>query len=266
MFQSGGTSSVRRALSILDYLAHHPGEHGVRSLAASLEITPSTAFRLLDAMHELGFVRQDPATERYSIGLKAVQLGLSALGGLDITSVAPGRLRVLVEETGESAFVAVLDDTEIVYLLKAEGQRAIRTTAVLGSRRPTHCTALGKSLLAALPPEQASQLLSRAGLPRMTSHTITDLERLREELAYVRAQGYAVDRQEVEEGLMCVAAVIRDHLGRPAAALSVAGPIERIQPSEERFARRVMAAALEISTALGYVPPWSAARTPSLTS
>jgi DNA-binding IclR family transcriptional regulator len=185
-------STVARALGLLQYLARHTGEHGVRALP------------------ETGFVRQNHETDRYSSGVAAVQLGIAALGVLDLTTVAPPALRKLVAETGESAFLAVLDDTEVVYLLKEEGRHSIRTMARLGSRRPLHCTALGKALLAALPPREAAALLARAGLPRQTAQTITDPARLLAQLAEVGERGYATDHEEVEEGLACVAAPIRD--------------------------------------------------------
>jgi DNA-binding IclR family transcriptional regulator len=247
-------SSVGRALGILQYIARYPGEHGVRSLSAALDLSPSTAHRLLDTLTRAGFVRQNPATERYSIGAQAVQLGIAALGSFDVTAVAPPCLRTLVAETGESAFLVVLDDGEVVYLYKEEGHRAIRTTARLGSRRPVHCTALGKSFLATMPPAEARALLDRQGMPALTAHTITDMARMWEELADIRLRGYAVDREEVELGLMCLAAPVRDYRGATVAAVSMAGPIERMQPFEERYGRRIAAAALEISLALGYIP------------
>jgi DNA-binding IclR family transcriptional regulator len=250
---STGNSTVRRALAILQYLARQPGPHGVRSVAHALNMSPSTAFRLLATLQQAGFAEQDAATERYSIGLNAVQLGIAALSAFDITRIAPSRLRSLADETGESAFLAVLDDVYVVYLLKEEAQRAIRTTIALGSRKPTHATALGKTFLAGMPAADVTALLRRAGMPATTVHTITDLNQMREDLAYVRARGYAVAREEDEDGLMCVAASVRDHAARAIAALSIAGPTERLSPNEERFGRRVVAAALEVSTALGYV-------------
>lgn len=249
-------TSVERALEILEYLSRHGGEHGVRSLAAALDLSPSTVFRLLETLEQAGFVQQSRASDKYAIGIKSVQLGIAALGALDITAVAPPRLHALVSETGESAFLAVRDDTEIVYLLKEEGKHSIRTTAILGSRRPLHCTGLGKSFLATMPPADVEALLRRAGMPALTQHTITDLPMLWEELSHIRVRGYAVDREEVEEGLACVAAPIRDHRGVTIAAVSMAGPAFRILPNEERFGRRVAATALEISTALGYIT-WS---------
>ncbi len=259
-----GNTALERALDLLQYLSRHPGDHGVRSLAVALELSPSTVFRLLGTLEQAGFVRQNETTDKYAIGIKAVQLGIAALGALDITAIAPSRLGALVGETGESAFLAVRDDSEIVYLLKEEGKYSIRTTALLGSRRPLHCTALGKSFLATMPQAEAEALLGRAGTPALTQHTITDLGVLWEELAHIRVRGYAVDREEVEEGLACAAAPIRDYRGQTVAAVSIAGPTSRILPHEERFGRRVAATALEISTALGYVASSTAERVAAL--
>ena len=150
-------SNVDRVLAILGYLARNPGEHGVRALSAALDLSPSTVFRMLEALERAGFARQNPDTNRYSIGVQAVQLGLAALKTFDLTRVAPPHLQALVAESGESAFLAALDDGEVVYLQKEEGRYAIRTTAELGSRRPLHCTALGKSFLAAMAPDAAQR-------------------------------------------------------------------------------------------------------------
>ena len=247
-------ATVERALALLQYLARHSGEHGVRALAGALNLSPSTTYRLLETLEQTGFVRQNRQTERYSIGVAAVQLGIAALGALDLTTVAPACLRALVAATGESVFLAVLDDTEVVYLLKEEGRHSIRTTARLGSRRPLHCTALGKALLAARPAEEAAALLARAGMPAWTPHTITDPDVLLAQLADAREQGYSTDHEEVEEGLACIAAPIRDYCGVTIAAVSMAGPVARVLPHEEQFGRQVAATARQISTALGYLP------------
>jgi IclR family transcriptional regulator, KDG regulon repressor len=249
-----GQSNIDRALAILRHLARHPGEHGVRALSAALDMSPSTTFRLLESLERAGFVHQNQSTSKYTIGVQAVQLGIAALGAFDLTALAPPYLQGIVAETGESAFLAVLDDGDVVYLLKEEGRYAIRTTATLGSRRPLHCTALGKSFLATMPAAEARGLLERKGMAAFTPHTLTDMARLWEDLARVRLCGYAVDREEIEEGLMCLGAPIRNYTGQTIAALSMAGPVGRLAPHEERYGRRIAATALEISQALGYTP------------
>ena len=224
----------------------------MRSLGTALGMSPSTVFRLLDALCRNGFARQDENTGKYVIGVQAIQLGLAGLAAFDLTAVAPTYLRTLVDETGESAFLATLDDGEVVYLLKEEGRHAIRTTAVLGSRRPAHCTALGKTLLAALPNDEARAILQRKGLTALTPHTITDPTMMEQELERVRQDGFAVDREEIEEGLMCLAAPVRDSTGKTVAAISMAGPVTRVAPRLDTFGEQVRAISAAVSAALGY--------------
>jgi len=239
---------------LLRYLATNPGWHGVRPLGVALGLSPSTVYRLLDGLCRADFAQHDPATGRYAVGAAAVQLGLAALASFDLTTVAPPTLEAVVAETGESVFLAVLDEGDVVYLMKKEGRFAMRTTAMLGSRRGAHCTALGKTFLAFMPADDARALVERRGMEALTPHTIVDLPRLWEELARVRLKGYAVDREEVEEGLACIAAPVRDHTGVQVAAISLAGPVGRVLPHEERLGRRIVAAGMEISQALGYAP------------
>jgi IclR family transcriptional regulator, KDG regulon repressor len=239
---------------LLRHLAQNPGWHGVRALGADLALSPSTVYRLLDALVRGGFAQHDESTGRYAIGAGAVQLGLAALASLDLTTAAPQTLQALVAETGESVFLAVLDEGSVVYVMKQEGRFAIRTTAMLGSRRPAYCTALGKTFLAFMPADEARAVVERHGMAALTGRTITDLPTLWEELSRVRLLGYAVDREEIEDGLTCIAAPVRDHTGRQVAAVSVAGPTARVLPHEERLGRRLVAAGLEISQALGFVP------------
>lgn len=247
--------TIERALMVLEYLALHEGEHGVRDLARALRFSPSTTFRLLQTLTRMGFASYNPETERYRVGMQLVQLGLAALSTFDLMRLAPQSLRALSNKTGETSFLAIVEDGEVVYLAKEEGRFAIQTWAQLGSRRPVHCTALGKAFLAALPVKDAVAILERKGMPQFTQATITDLSRMLEELDAIRQRGYAVDREEVEEGLACIGAVVRDHAGAPVASVSLAGPAGRVLPHEELYGALVVQATQQLSAALGYRSP-----------
>lgn len=243
---------VERSLSILSYLAEHAGVHGVRQISRSLNIAPSTTHRILDTLTSLGYARSRDNSGQYEIGPRAVQLGASAMRSFDLTSVAPRTLLALSQETGEATFLAILEDGEVLYLLKEESSYAIHTDVRLGSKRPVHSTALGKALLSALPELAVADIVDRRGLQGFTSSTITNPAELRTELALIREIGYSVDREELEAGLMCIAAVVRDHRREPAGAISLAGPIARVAPMEVALASKVRQAAREISESMGF--------------
>ncbi len=141
----------------------------------------------------------------------------------------------------------------MVYVYKEEGPQAIKMSSRLGSRRPLYCTALGKAYMSALTNEARRTLVEELDLQRLTTNTITDAAVLEAEVLATRERGYGIDRVEVEEGVACLGAPICDHLGLPVAAISVAGPADRILPREGEIGSLVAETALAISRRLGYV-------------
>jgi DNA-binding IclR family transcriptional regulator len=152
-------------------------------------------------------------------------------------------------------FLAVVDDDAVVYVYKEEGPQAIRMSSRLGSRRPLHCTALGKAYVSALPDEVRPSFIKGLRLRRFTDNTVTDTDALEAEIAVAKERGYAADRVEVEEGVACFGAPLLDHRGLPVAAISVAGPAERLLPKEDEVGPLVAKTALAMSRRLGYVEP-----------
>lgn len=149
--------------------------------------------------------------------------------------------------------MAVVDDDAVVYVYKEEGPQSVTMSSRLGSRRPLHCTGLGKAYMSALPEEARRSLIGRLDLRRFTPNTITDAGALERELGLVARRGYAVDDVEVEEGVACYAAPVLDHRGVPVAAVSVAGPAERIFAKGERLGELVAKTTTDLSRRLGYV-------------
>jgi DNA-binding IclR family transcriptional regulator len=150
--------------------------------------------------------------------------------------------------------LAVLDHMSVLYIRIRESRQAVRMSSSPGSRAPAHCTSVGKVLLAHQPEEVVKQVID-AGLTRYTENTITAPDALMEELAAIRTRGYAIDDEEIEVGLRCVAAPIRDHTGQVTAAISVAAPVQRMSKKNlQTTAPTVMAAADSISRRLGYLP------------
>lgn len=247
-------TSVDRALQLLEVIAKKKGGITLAELAKELQLPKSTAHRLLETLKIREFVEFEPGAEKYTIGIKAVEVGVSGLSNLGIVDVAVHYLWDLAQSTGETSFLAVYNEGEIVYLYKAEGTQSIRTTAQLGSRKPVHCTALGKAILASFSLEEVDRILEIKGMEKFTERTITERHEFHEELSRIRVQGYAIDDEEVELGLTCYAVPVFNYTGRVVGAISMAGPTIRMVENRESFTQKLMESVLQISRRLGYVP------------
>jgi len=239
--------SVERAFDLLHLIALTEAGAALSELAASSGLPVPTIHRLLRSLVDSGHVVQ-LSSRRYALGPRMLGLGQSA--GRTLDAWAHPHLTRLAELTGETANLAMLDVDAVVYLAQASSQRHIvRMFTEVGSRVSPHCTGVGKALLAELPAETAREIVTAAGMPARTRHTITDLDELAEELARIRAAGHAVDNEEQELGVRCVAVVVG---GAPATAVSVSGPASRLTPSAMgRLVPAVRAAARHLGEALG---------------
>ena len=216
--------SVERALDVLEALAEHGGEAGLSEIAARTGLPYGTIHRLLQTLLARGYVRQE-SDRRYALGGGLVRLGGVAEGMVAVR--AQPFLEKMVELSGETANLAVLEGDFIVYVAQASSPRRLRMFAEVGRRVLPHSTAVGKVLLAGRPPEEAVAVFERTGMPRRTPNTITEIEAMLAELAAVRERGYAMDLGEEELGVHCMAVPVRDG-SRVVAAMSVSGPAERI--------------------------------------
>ena len=248
--------AVDRSLAILEAMAREGGPMALGEISAEVELTRSTVHRLLATLISRGFVHQDPISGRYFLGLKALEVGASCLTTMDIRLIARPFLRNLARECGETANLAVLDGLDVVYIDQVEAESIVKMRARLGSRGPAHCTGSGKVLLAALSDEELDRCLAGRILKRYTARTITDPERLREELRRVRKEGYAVDFGEMEPAIRCAAAPVRNYEGQVICAVSISGPNTRIDGDRLRtvLVPAVRRTAQEITRELGGLP------------
>ena len=254
-----GVRALGRGLSILECLAAEP-ELSLSQLSSRLQLPGSTTYRLLETLKKRGFVAQSPETGLYRLGIRAFEVGGAFLTRLRLHEVALPAMRSLVGEINETVNLAIADGRDAVYVGQVEGRQLVRMFTQIGARTPLYCTGVGKALLAWRPEDEVRALFEGVPLRPFTPNTITDLPALLRELERVRASGYAVDREERELGVRCVAAPVRDRTGAVAAALSVSAPSSRL--SEERIAElapRVLACAGQISQWLGFSPASSAA-------
>lgn len=246
-----GTQLVGRVFDILESLATAEGGLTAKEISERLKLTYSTTHRILDAMVRRGALSREHDTRRYSIGPRLWDFAVASSGRLAILDRARPVLRQLTDMTGETTHLAVLDDGTALYVVTIEGQRMLSQHAHVSKRVPLHCTGVGKCLVAWLPDAEIDGVISR-GLDRFTSTTITDPDQFRSELARVRERGYALDNEETETGLVCVAAPVRDSSSRVIAAISIGGPAPRMHyGGVEAVARSVVESANSLSRALG---------------
>ncbi len=243
--------SVANAARVLKAFTSQTREWGVSDLARHLDIAKSTTHRLLATLADEGLLEQDPDSGRYRLGLAVFDLA-AAVQSFDLHEAALTAMTELRNRTGETVQVAVLDGREVVYVERLDSPNTLRLFLEVGRRNWAHCTGCGKALLAFSPPEVVDRALKNWRLPSRTSYTITDHAELRKELAATRQRGYAQNRHESEVGVVSVAAPIRAANGRTVAAVSVAGPADRLQPFELQVAQATMETAAAISRRLGH--------------
>ncbi|KQW47519.1 IclR family transcriptional regulator [Nocardioides sp. Root1257] len=247
---SAGVQSVDRALTILEVLAR-VGEAGVTEIAGELGVHKSTAFRLVSTLEAHRLVEQTSDRGRYRLGVGVLRLAGATTARLDLVQEARPVCRQLAADTGETVNIAVLSESSALYLDQVAGSSALQPHNWVGQHIPLHATSNGKVLLSGLDDGRVQELLGT--LSRYTPTTITKKGKLREELALVREQGYAVAMDELEEGLTAAAAPIRNAHGDVIASMSVSGPTFRL--SEERVADvlpLLVEAAGEVSHRLGW--------------
>jgi IclR family transcriptional regulator, KDG regulon repressor len=245
--------SLERAASLLRSFTADEPELTIGDLARRSQLPRSTVHRLVVNLTRLGFLARDTQSERYRLGLMLAELGSVALSRMGLREKARPIMERLADETGEVVCLAVLEHNRSVYVEVVEGRHGLRLRASVGSSAPLHCSATGTLLLAHKTEAEARRIIAETGLPRLTSRTITRIEPLLKRLAEIRERGYSIDEGESEEGLTGLAAPVRWQGGAVQAALVIAGPGARIlADGGRRWAPIVVAAANEISTALGY--------------
>ncbi len=244
-------SSVRKALELLCAFRLDNPKRSLTELAQTVGMPKSTAHNLLRTLQLYDFVRQDPDTKRYQLGCRVHELGFLFSQGSDLIPKAAPFLRKLAEQTTETVKLGVLSNGQMLVVFAIESPHQLHTRGDVGRRWCLHSSGLGKAILAALPLEEALEMMRQQGMPRFTSRTITDISKLAANLREARARGYALDWEENEPGVRCLASGVHDRASGMVAALSVSGPGTRITERRSReLARWVTETARNIASAL----------------
>jgi len=242
-----------KSLSVLELLLRQDSDMNITEISEKLGFYPSTTHRILDTLKYWDYVEQDSHTQKYQLGLKALELGMTKLHKMDLVREATPYLKELVNQYNETVHLGALEKKEVMYLAKKESSQTIRMISYVGKRAPLHCTALGKVLLAYLPKEKRRKILEGKQLPRLTERTITDKEELEKNLKQIKKQGFALDNEENEKDVCCIAVPIRNYQGTVIAALSISRPSFRMYKNKQKDLEKALIEIGEkISKRMGY--------------
>ena len=246
--------STFRLFQIIEFLAGSRDWVSLRTMARELDISAASAFRSLNSLKELGYVRQHPQDSKYQLTLKIAWVSAQVLENVQLRQIAHPFLQNLTALTNETTHLAVLEDNDFVYIDKVDNTQAMRMRSRVGQRGQLHCTAAGKSMLAFLPPDDLPRLVKRIKFSSLTENTITDPAKFLEHLTRVRRLGYALDDEENEMGIRCIGAPIYDHAGRMAGALSISGwTITMTRERIPQLAPELLQTCQRISNELGFI-------------
>jgi DNA-binding IclR family transcriptional regulator len=246
--------AVDHALDLLEQFHDDVDELGVTELSKRLKLHKNNVFRLLATLESRGYIEQNRVTENYRLGLKTLELGQTFIKQMGLLRQSRPVLEALVKECNETTYVAILKEFHIVYLDVVETDLTVRVVPRVGARLPAYCTAAGKVQMAYMTDEELENYLPTRELKRYTPSTIADKEELKRHLKKVAELGYAIDNEELDIGVRCVGAPIRDYTRRIIGAVSISGPSMRFDDDrlEKELIPLVKRAAEEISFKLGY--------------
>ena len=249
----GGIQALDRAFLILDVIADAGGEAKLTEIANIAGLNISTCHHLISTLHNWGYVARGPNSRSYVLGSRILHLSAACLRQVDLPRRAQSFVDRLNDQTCEAVHLAIMQDTNLVNVLRRDARHAVRVDAGLGGNsNAAHATATGKAILAWLPPTELDRIVADKGLPAFTPHTITDIDRLKEELRLTRRNGFAVDREEFQLGVVCIGAAIRDHAGAVVGSIGVSSPVFRATAEYiDQIRAHLIAAVDELSTELG---------------
>ncbi|MDR2935425.1 MAG: IclR family transcriptional regulator [Candidatus Adiutrix sp.] len=242
-------NSLEKGLKALEAIVEN-GELTVTRAAALLNLNRASAHRFITTLRDLGYVRKNQHNH-YEATFKLLELGMTQVGRFEIRRLAKPYMRDLAARFDETVNLGLLDRGQVVYLDKVESREMLRMDSGVGTACQPRATALGKAMLAFLPPDELEGHILTAEWAALTPNTIVSQDKFLKELEKVRRQGYAVDNEELAQGLYCVGAPIFDFKGYPAYALSVSGPVGRLKPLKE-IPGRLLEITAQLSGQLGY--------------
>ncbi|AJZ60782.1 pectin degradation repressor protein kdgR [Paraburkholderia fungorum] len=245
-------SSIGRVFAILGAIGDS-GQIGISELSQRLDLSKTTVHRVIQTLKALGYVTQEVETERYRLTIRLFELGAKALESVDLVREADIEMRHIGQVTREAVHLGAFDEDAIIYIHKIDADYGLRMQSRIGRRNPLHSTAIGKVLLAWMPPAEAREVLSHVEFRKSTQKTLACADAVLSILPRVREQGYGEDNEEQEEGLQCLAVPVFDRFGRVIAGLSISFPTMRCgADTKSHYVALLKQSGLAISARLGY--------------
>lgn len=245
--------TLDRTFDIIELLATSPNGMGVTEIGRKLGLHKSTVYRLIKALVQRGYLEKDQSTGAYRIGLKFVEISSLHIQQIELKTEAIPFMRHLSELTGQVTHLAIMDETEVVYIEKIDVIQSLRMYSQIGKRIPVYCSALGKVLLSGQNSDYQKRIMKKIKYTQQTKNTIREESQFINELEKTKQRGWAVDNEEHELGIRCIAAPIKDFTGKVIAALSITGSKNTIVPEKDQYySELVVEAADNISRRLGF--------------
>ena len=220
--------SAERIFQVMETLADH-GEMGLMELSTALDLHKSTVHRLLMSLIYMGYAKQDEATQKYMLSYKVVNMAGKILERMDILQVAKPYMERLSDLSGEAVHLVQREGNHILYIYKIEAKvGTIRMVSHVGMVHPMYCSGVGKAIMATLPDEEVKKIWNESIIEKKTDKTITDFSQMQEVLEEVRQNGYALDDEENEKGVRCIAACLHGYQKEVKYAFSISGPTSRM--------------------------------------
>jgi len=250
--QNSYNNSIVKAFHLLEFFTPDKQSWGVRELAQHLNANKSTTYRLMATLSSIGVLKKDTATDKYSLGLKLFELGNRVDINHSIISKTHPILEQVAAEITETVHLGILKNHQVLMIDKLESPMGLKLNSTTGAYSPIHCTGLGKVLLSGLSPTLFENYLDQIKFEKFTKHTITSKTKFKKEIQTISKQGYALDKEEKELGLICVAVPVFNQQNEMIAALSAAGPAQRFKENKLKgYVNTLQKGAAKIRLAVG---------------
>ncbi len=246
-----GVQTIDRALTILETLSNYDNL-SLMEISEKVQLHKATTHRLINSLLQNGYIEKDPTTKKYRISLKLFQLGNRRVQNIDFLNVAKSMIRQLSQEINQTVHLVIEDDNEVLYIDKHDAQQSdTRMHSRIGKKAPMYLTAVGKAILATKPNSAIIEYWEQADIQKKTKNTITDLDAFLAEMETVRQQGYALDYEENEVGIVCIGASFASYKDLAAGAISISLPVSEIE-KKELYITKIVETTRKISNLLGH--------------